>query len=52
MIAKGKSLKDIGEELYLSPKTVSTYRSRLLIKLKIKNNEELTRYALNNRLID
>lgn len=52
MIAKGKAIKDIGEELYLSPKTVSTYRSRLLVKMKIKNNEELTRYALNNRLID
>ena len=52
MIAKGKAIKAIGEELYLSPKTVSTYRSRILVKMKIKNNEELTRYALNNRLID
>jgi len=52
MIARGKALKDIGEELYLSPKTVSTYRSRLLEKMKMKSNEELTRYAMNNRLID
>ncbi len=52
MIARGKTLKNIGEDLYLSPKTVSTYRSRLLEKMKMKSNEELTRYAMNNRLID
>ena len=52
MIARSKTLKNIGEELYLSTKTVVTYRSRLLEKMKMKSNEELTRYAMNNRLID
>jgi DNA-binding NarL/FixJ family response regulator len=52
MIAKGKTTKDIAEELYLSPKTVSTYRSRILEKMKLKSNGGLTHYAINNRLID
>ena len=52
MIAKGKTIKDIAEELYLSPKTVSTYRSRILEKMKMKSNEELTHYARNNHLVD
>lgn len=52
MIAKGRAIKDIAEELYLSPKTVSTYRSRILEKMKMKSNEELTHYARNNHLID
>ncbi|MEE9120417.1 MAG: response regulator transcription factor [Syntrophobacteria bacterium] len=52
MIAKGRTIKNIAEELFLSPKTVSTYRSRILEKMKMKSNEELTHYAINNHLID
>lgn len=52
MIAKGRKIKNIAEELFLSPKTVSTYRSRILEKMKMKSNEELTHYAINNHLID
>ncbi len=50
MIASGKTVKQIGEELSLSIKTVSTYRMRLLEKMEMKNNSELTRYALENKL--
>ena len=52
LIASGKSLSAISAELCLSPKTVSVYRARLLEKLKLRNNSELTRYAINNRLAD
>lgn len=52
MIALGKTIKDISEEINLSPKTVSTYRSRIFEKMTIKTNEELIRYAINNHLID
>lgn len=51
MIAKGKRLKDIADDLYLSPKTVSTYRSRILEKMNMKNNEGLIRYAIDNHLV-
>ncbi len=51
LIASGKQLKDISSELSLSPKTVSTYRSRLLIKMKMKSNAELTHYAIQNGLV-
>lgn len=50
-IASGKKLSDIAEELMLSPKTVSVYRSRLLEKLKLANNSELTVYAIRNELV-
>jgi len=50
-IASGKKLSDIAEELMLSPKTVSVYRSRLLEKLKLSNNAELTVYAIRNELV-
>ncbi len=50
-IASGKRLSDIAEELMLSPKTVSVYRSRLLEKLKLTNNAELTVYAIRNALV-
>ena len=50
-IASGKKLADIAEELMLSPKTVSVYRSRLLEKLKLANNAELTVYAIRNELV-
>ncbi len=50
-IASGKKLSDIAAELMLSPKTVSVYRSRLLEKLKLANNAELTVYAIRNELV-
>jgi DNA-binding NarL/FixJ family response regulator len=50
MIAAGKRLSDIAKELDLSVKTVSSYRSRLLRKLNLKNNTELVRYTLDNQL--
>lgn len=50
-IASGKRLSDIAEELMLSPKTVSVYRSRVLEKLKLSNNAELTVYAIRNGLV-
>ena len=50
-IASGKRLSEIAEELMLSPKTVSVYRSRALEKLKLSNNAELTVYAIRNELV-
>ena len=50
-IASGTKLSDIAEELMLSPKTVSVYRARLLEKLKLSNNAELTVYAIRNELV-
>ena len=52
MIAKGKATKTIGEELSISPKTVSTYRSRILDKLDMKNNSELIHYVIDYKLTD
>jgi two-component system invasion response regulator UvrY len=46
-----KQLSAIAEELMLSPKTVSVYRARLLQKLKLSNNAELTVYAIRNELV-
>lgn len=51
MIASGKRLSDIAEELSLSPKTVSVYRARVLEKLGLTNNSELTVYAIRNELV-
>ncbi len=51
MIASGKKLKDIAEELSLSATTVSTHRSRILDKMKFKNNADLIQYALKVNLI-
>ena len=50
-IASGKKLSDIAQDLMLSPKTVSVYRSRFLEKLKLTNNAELTVYAIRNELV-
>lgn len=50
-IASGKRLSDIAEELMLSPKTVSVYRARVLEKLRLTNNAELTVYAIRNGLV-
>jgi DNA-binding NarL/FixJ family response regulator len=52
MIASGKTVSDISEELALSVKTISTYRTRLLEKMKMKNNAELTHYAVQNHLVE
>jgi two-component system, NarL family, invasion response regulator UvrY len=51
MIASGKRLSDIAAELNLSPKTVSVYRARVLQKLGLANNSELTVYAIRNGLV-
>jgi two-component system, NarL family, invasion response regulator UvrY len=51
MIASGKRLADIANELTLSPKTVSVYRARVLEKLGLSNNSELTVYAIRNGLV-
>ena len=50
LIAAGKVPKEIGDELSLSVKTVGTYRTRVLEKLKLKNNAELMRYVLERGL--
>jgi two-component system invasion response regulator UvrY len=52
MIASGKTLKEIAEQLSLSIKTISTYRSRILEKMNMKSNAELTHYAIKNSLVD
>ena len=51
LIASGKTVGEIANELNLSVKTVSTYRSRLLIKMRMKNNAEITHYAIKNGLV-
>ncbi len=50
LIAAGKVPKEIGSELSLSAKTVSTYRSRVLEKLKLRNNAEIMRYVVERKL--
>ena len=52
MLARGLSLIEIGRLLAVTPTTVSTYRSRILSKMKLANNSELTRYALEHGLLD
>ena len=52
MLAGGKSVSDIADELCLSVKTISTYRTRVLSKMGMKKNAELTLYAVHNNLID
>jgi DNA-binding NarL/FixJ family response regulator len=52
MIASGKRLTEIATELYLSVKTVGTYRSRILKKMNLKNNAELVRYNLEKQFMD
>jgi DNA-binding NarL/FixJ family response regulator len=51
MIASGKRVKDIAEELNLSVKTISTYRTRILDKMDMKNNAELTHYCIKHGLV-
>jgi len=52
MIASGKTVSDIATELLLSVKTISMYRSRVLAKMKLRHNAELTHYALKNNLVE
>jgi DNA-binding NarL/FixJ family response regulator len=51
MMASGKTQSQIAEELSLSIKTIGTYRSRILAKMDLKNNAEITRYAIENKLV-
>ncbi len=51
LIASGKTLSEIAEQLSLSVKTVSTYRSRILEKMNLKSNAELTRYAFEKKIV-
>jgi DNA-binding NarL/FixJ family response regulator len=51
-IAEGSTLREIGEELFISEKTVGTYRVRILEKMNMKRNAELIRYAVQNKLIE
>lgn len=50
-LAKGETIGTMAESMFLSVKTVSTYRTRVLAKLKLSNNSELTYYAIKNGLI-
>lgn len=52
MISSGKTLTQIAEQLNLSVKTVSVYRARLLEKMRLRNNAELTHYGLKHGLVD
>jgi two-component system, NarL family, invasion response regulator UvrY len=52
LIAVGKSLKEIADDLCVSISTINTYRARILEKMQLKNNTELTHYALENRLVN
>lgn len=51
LIASGKTVSQIAEQLALSDKTISTYRARILQKMSLKTNAELTRYAIQNKLV-
>lgn len=52
MIASGKTVGNMAEELSLSVKTISTYRARILKKMKMKNNAELTHYVIRKKLVN
>jgi len=52
MIAAGRSLKEIAYDMSLSPKTISTFRTRILQKMQLQNNADLIQYAIKNKLID
>ncbi|MFZ4522959.1 MAG: response regulator [Bacteroidales bacterium] len=52
MLAKGKTVLEIANEIFISDKTVSTYRSRIMEKMGMKKNADLTVYAMKNNLIE
>ncbi len=51
LIASGKTVSEIADQLFLSKPTVSTYRARILEKMKLKNNAEITNYVISRKLI-
>src|SRR5579859_714082 len=51
-LAAGRTVQEIADELMLSPKTISTYRARVLEKLELKSNAELIHYAIGNKLVE
>jgi DNA-binding NarL/FixJ family response regulator len=51
MIASGKTVSQIAKELSFSIKTISTYRARILTKMRMKTNAELTHYAIENKIV-
>ena len=52
LLAKGKSVTEIANEIFISDKTVSTYRTRIMEKMNMRKNADLTLYAIKNHLID
>jgi two-component system invasion response regulator UvrY len=52
MLASGRTLKEIAEDLFLSEKTITTYRARILEKMKLRNNVDLSHYAIEHKLLD
>ena len=52
MIASGKTITEIAKELFLSVKTISTYRQRILEKMNMRNNAELTHYVISSNLLE
>jgi len=52
LVARGRSIKEVAAELALSEKTIGTYRTRISQKLGLSTNVELTRYALQHKLVD
>jgi DNA-binding NarL/FixJ family response regulator len=52
MISSGKNIKEIAKELYLSTRTIRTYRARILEKMKMKSNTAIIHYAIKNRLVN
>jgi DNA-binding NarL/FixJ family response regulator len=52
LIASGRTVKEIADELTLSANTISTYRARILEKMKMRTSAELTHYAISNGLVD
>jgi DNA-binding NarL/FixJ family response regulator len=51
LLAEGKTVTQIGEELHLSVKTISTYRARVLEKMGMKNNAELMHYVIEEGIV-
>jgi two-component system invasion response regulator UvrY len=51
LLASGKKINQIAQEMFLSPSTISTYRARILKKLRLANNAQLVHYAVKNRLV-
>ena len=52
LIASGKTLTEIGQQMSISVKTVSVYRARVMEKMRLKNNAELTHYAIKNQIVE